>query len=283
MPPTLYLVATPIGNLEDITLRALRVLREVALIAAEDTRRTARLLTHYGIHTPTTSFYEQVEREKVPGLIARLTAGESLAVVSDAGTPGVSDPGYRLVRAAVDAGIRVEAVPGASAVLAALATSAFPTSPFSFIGFPPARAHARNEWLRHLGDRTETLVFFEAPHRIRETLESARGILGDRPIAVARELTKVHEEVIRGPISDVLSRLRVARGEFTIVLTGADPTVRSIEAVPDPAVLLHEFGRLTDTPGCTRRTAISRLAQRYGLASRAVYALLERAKAEAGG
>ena len=158
-PPTLFLVSTPIGNLEDITLRALRVLREVSLIAAEDTRHTAKLLSHFDIHTPTTSFYEQVEHQKTPRLLARLAAGESIALVSDAGTPGVSDPGYRLVRTAIEAGLHVEAVPGASSILAALVPSGLPTSAFSFLGFPPAREQARDRWLSGFTDRTETLVF----------------------------------------------------------------------------------------------------------------------------
>ncbi len=205
--PTLFLVATPIGNLEDITLRALRVLREVALVAAEDTRRTAKLLSHFDIHTPTTSFYEQVEREKTPRLLARLAAGESVALVSDAGTPGISDPGYRLVRAAIDAGFRVEAIPGASSVLTALVSSGLPTSSFSFVGFPPPRQQARDRWLAELGARRETLVFFEAPHRVRGTLEAILRVVGDRPVVVGRELTKVHEELIRGKISDVIGRM----------------------------------------------------------------------------
>ncbi len=279
MPPTLYLVATPIGNLEDITLRALRVLREVSLIAAEDTRRTSRLLAHYGIRTPTSSFYEHAEREKIPGLLARLAGGESLALVSDAGTPGVSDPGYRLVRAAVEAGIRVEAIPGPSAVLAALVSSGLPTSTFSFVGFPPPRVHAREEWLDSLVDRRETLVFFEAPHRIRETLDMMARILGDRPIAVGRELTKVHEEVVRGSAAEVLAQLGVSKGEFTVVVTGSDQDAGSSESLPEPALLLQEFYHLTKTEGDSRRDVISKLARRYGLSSKALYALIERAKA----
>ena len=209
--PTLFLVSTPIGNLEDITLRAIRVLREVYLIAAEDTRHTAKLLSHFDIRTPTTSFYEQVEQERIATLLARLTAGESVALVSDAGTPGISDPGYRLAKAAIAAGIRVEAMPGASSVLAALVSSGLPTSAFSFVGFPPAREQARERWLRDLAGRRETLVLFEAPHRVRETLEAIRGILGNRQIVAARELTKMHEECLRGTIEEVLERLRSPR------------------------------------------------------------------------
>jgi 16S rRNA (cytidine1402-2'-O)-methyltransferase len=218
MPGTLFIVATPIGNLEDVTHRALRVLREAALVAAEDTRRTAKLLSHFDIHTATTSFHEHNEREKLPILIGRLRAGDDVALVSDAGTPGVSDPGYRLVKAAVAERIRIEAVPGASAVLTALVASGLPTHAFTFAGFPPARAQARERWLGALADRAETLVFFEAPHRVRETLEAALRVFGDRPAALCRELTKVHETLVRGPISEILATLEEPRGEFTLVI-----------------------------------------------------------------
>jgi 16S rRNA (cytidine1402-2'-O)-methyltransferase len=275
--PTLFLVATPIGNLEDVTLRALRVLREVAVVAAEDTRRTAKLFAHYDIHTPTTSFYEQVERDRTPRLLARLAAGDNIALVSDAGTPGVSDPGYRLVRAAIEAGFRVEAVPGPSSVLAALVCSGLPTSSFAFLGFPPPRAQARERWFAGLAGRTETLVFFEAPHRIRETLEVALRVLGDRPIAVARELTKVHEQVVRGTVASVLSDLPAPRGEYTIALGGV-PAPAVVEALPCDADLLAMFCQLTETEGSSRRGALSTLARRYGVPARQVYTALERAK-----
>jgi len=277
---TLFLVATPIGNLEDITLRALRVLREADLIAAEDTRRTAKLLAHYDIHTKTTSFYEQVEREKTPRLLDHLAAGRSLALVSDAGTPGISDPGYRLARAALAAGFRVEAVPGPSAVLAALVPSGLPTDSFSFVGFPPPKAQARERWLRDLADRRETLVFFEAPHRIRITLEAVLAVLGDRQISVSRELTKLHEETVRGTVSEVLGRLGEPRGEFTVVLAGATQGPVAAEAPPGSEQLLEEFGRLTDVDRLSRRGAVSLLAGRYGMPSRELYSLLEAAKKE---
>jgi 16S rRNA (cytidine1402-2'-O)-methyltransferase len=276
--PTLFLVATPIGNLEDITLRALRVLREVSLIAAEDTRRTAKLLSHFDIHTPTTSFYEQVEREKTPRLLARLAAGESLALVSDAGTPGISDPGYRLTRAAIAAGIRVEAVPGASSVLAALVVSGLPTSAFSFVGFPPPRAQARERWLLDLSSRRETLVFFEAPHRIRETLEAVIRVLGDRPIVLGRELTKVHEELTRGPVSAVLANLPLPRGEFTVVLGGAEEPAPLSEPLPEPDELLAVFYQMTETGKMSRRDAVNSLADRFGMSSRELYGAIEKAK-----
>ena len=205
MPGTLALVATPIGNLEDITLRALRVLREASLIAAEDTRRTARLLTHYGITTRTTSLHEHNERQRVPQLVARLLAGEHIAVVSDAGSPSISDPGFLMVRAALAAGIRVDVVPGASALIAAVAGSGLPADVVSFVGFAPARSGERKRWLAGLRQFPGSVVFFEAPGRLRATLEEARAALGDRPVAVAHELTKLHESWHRGSLSQVLS------------------------------------------------------------------------------
>jgi 16S rRNA (cytidine1402-2'-O)-methyltransferase len=277
---TLFLVATPIGNLEDITLRALRVLREADLIAAEDTRRTAKLLAHYDIHTKTTSFYEQVEREKTPRLLEHLAAGRSLALVSDAGTPGISDPGYRLTRAAIEAGFRVEAVPGASAVLAALVPSGLPTDSFSFIGFPPPKAKAREGWLRDLAGRRETLVFFEAPHRIRITLEAVLAVLGDRQISVSRELTKLHEETVRGTVSAVLGKLGQPRGEFTVVLAGSAQEPAAAAALPGAEQLLEAVYQMTDSGSLSRRDAISLLAGRYGMPSRELYSLVEAAKKE---
>lgn len=276
--PTLFLVSTPIGNLEDMTFRAVRVLREVALIAAEDTRHTAKLLSHYDIRTPTTSFYEHVEHEKTPRLLARLRQGESVALVTDAGTPGISDPGYRLVKAAIDAGFRVEAVPGASSLLTALVASGLPTSAFSFVGFPPAREQARARWLAQLADREETLVLFEAPHRVRDTLEAIGEILGNRRIVVARELTKVHEEFLRGTVEEVLGRMEAPRGEYTIVLEGAGVEGHAPEPMPAGAELLSVFGQLTEA-GSSRREAINQLAERFGVSSKAIYRAVEDAKA----
>ena len=281
MPGTLFVVSTPIGNLEDITARALRVLRAAAVVAAEDTRHTGRLLAHFAIPTPTTSFYEQNEREKLPRLLERLRAGDSIALVSDAGTPGISDPGYRLVRAAVAEGIRVEAVPGPSAILAALVASGLPTNTFTFLGFPPSRAQARDRWLADLAPRRETTIFFEAPHRVRGTLEAAARVLGDRQVAVCRELTKLHEEIRRGPLAEVLAALPEPRGEFTVVVAPAEAAQAPSE-LPEPQDLLAEFGQMTDSLGLDRRAAISRLAERYGMPSREMYAAIERARGAAG-
>jgi len=192
MPATLFVVATPIGNLEDITVRALRVLREVSVIAAEDTRRTAHLLARYAITTPTTSLHEHNEAGKSASLIARLQRGESVALVSDAGTPTVSDPGGLLIRAAIEAGVRVEPIPGPSAVLTALAASGLPTDSFTFLGFPPTRAKDRKAWFDRVNGLRGTVVFFESPNRIQSTLRDIHHTLGECQVAVGRELTKIH-------------------------------------------------------------------------------------------
>ena len=277
MPGTLYVVATPIGNLEDVTLRALRVLREVSLIAAEDTRRTARLLQHYSISTRTTSLHEHNERAKTPSLIARLSAGESIALVSDAGTPVVSDPGTHLVAQAHAAGIRVEPVPGPSAAVAALSASGLSEREFVFAGFPPNRSKARQIWLAGLATDTRVLVFYEAPHRIRRTLEDMLQAFGDRRLALGRELTKAHEELVVRPISQHLEIELEERGEFTLVVEGR-PKEEGSGVSPSVRAMADEFGLLTNEGGMNRRQAIRSLARRYGISAREVFGLLEQAK-----
>jgi len=277
MPGTLFVVATPIGNLEDMTFRAVRILRESALIAAEDTRRTATLLARYDIRTPTTSFHEHNEHRKTPAILARLTAGDPVALVSDAGTPSVSDPGFRLVRAAIEAGIRVEVIPGPSAAIAALVASGFPTGSFAFLGFPPARGAERRAWMAALGQEPRTAVFFEAPHRIRATLADLQLQLGDRLLAVARELTKVHEEVIRGTASQLLGHLTEPRGEMTVVVAPLEDAPREAVALSDSDIL-DMFRQVIDKKELNRRGAVGAIAQRTGLSSKAVYSAIERAK-----
>ena len=278
MPGTLYVVATPIGNLEDVTLRALRVLREVSLIAAEDTRRTARLLQHYSISTRTTSLHEHNERSKTAALVARLVAGESIALVSDAGTPVVSDPGTLLVAAAHAAGVKVEPIPGASAALAVLSASGFPGGAFVFAGFPPNRSKARLAWLAGMAAEPRPLIFYEAPHRIRQTLADMLTAFGDRRLAIGREVTKVHEELVVRPISEHLARLEEERGEFTLVLSGAPALPDSGFPAPEPATVAVQFGHLANIEGLGRREAIRSLALRYGVSSKEIFNLLERSK-----
>jgi 16S rRNA (cytidine1402-2'-O)-methyltransferase len=279
MAGTLFVVATPIGNLEDITARALRVLREVALIAAEDTRRTAHLLARYGIATKMSSLHEHNESGKASKLVERLKAGESIALVSDAGTPTVSDPGNYLVAEAVQAGIRIEPIPGPNAAVAALSASGLAGDTFLFMGFPPSKAKDRRAWfdrLSHSGPTTA--VFHEAPHKIRWTLEELQRAVGDTQIVLAREMTKVHEELVRGPISGVLSALSSPLGEFTIVVVIGQPTEQAPPGAVRPADLLIEFGYMTNTVGLTRRQGISRLSRKYKISAREAYSMLEAAK-----
>jgi 16S rRNA (cytidine1402-2'-O)-methyltransferase len=274
LPGTLYVVSTPIGNLEDVTLRALRVLREVKLIAAEDTRRTAKLLSHYSIATPTTSLHEHNELQKTPHLVDRLRAGDDIALVSDAGTPLLSDPGAHAVSAAREAGIPVVAVPGPSALLTALAASGLPATEFTFLGYPPRKAKALEEWVeRAVKPDTRAVVFYEAPHRIRQTLETIRRVLGDIPIVTARELTKIHEELVVQPISASLARLAAPRGEFTVVIPPRKREQRPGTALIDPASVAAEVGLITENRGLSPRKAAGEVARRLGLSANEVYRL----------
>lgn len=219
---TLYIVATPIGNLEDITLRALRVLKEVALIAAEDTRTTRVLLRHYDIPTALTSYHEHNKLTKLDAIFDALATGD-VALVSDAGTPGISDPGYELIREAVARGVRIEPLPGANAAIAALVASGLPTDGFVYLGFPPKKARARADFLAAVADERRTLVLYESPNRLTDLLEAVIETLGDRPVSVAREVTKLYEEHQRGPASVVLAHYREnpPRGEIVLVVGGA--------------------------------------------------------------
>ena len=219
---TLAIVSTPIGNMEDITLRALRILKEADLIAAEDTRRTGLLLKHFGIEKPLTSYFEGNELKKKEVILSRLKQGDRVALVSDAGTPGISDPGFRLIRAAIENEIPVIPIPGPSAVITALSISGLPTDAFFFKGFLPHKSKKRRDLLRELEEARETLIFYESPHRISETLKDVYEVLGDREIVLTRELTKVYEEVLRGKVSEILNQIgsRQLRGEMTLVISG---------------------------------------------------------------
>ena len=246
MPGTLFVVATPIGNLEDITARALRILGEVSLIAAEDTRRTHHLLSRYAIATPTTSLHQHNEGRKLAGLVERLQGGEHIALVSDAGTPTISDPGQRLIRAAIDAGLRVEPIPGPSAAVSAIAASGIASQSFTFLGFPPNRSQDRKRWFEELRTAGRPVVFFgRRPTKSGRTLAQIRDTVGDRPLAVARELTKIHEEFIRGTISEVLERLPSPIGEFTIVIDIGHKTEHDARETAPTADVAAEFGHMS--------------------------------------
>jgi 16S rRNA (cytidine1402-2'-O)-methyltransferase len=219
---TLYIVSTPIGNLEDITLRALRILKEVDLIAAEDTRHTLLLLRHFGIHTPLTSYFEGNEMKKREFILSKLNQGDRIALVSDAGTPGISDPGYRLIRLAIENEIPVIPIPGPSAVITAISVSGLPTDAFLFKGFLPNKSKRRRDLLKQLEEVKETLIFYESPHRLPETMRDIFEVLGDREIVLTRELTKMYEEVLRGKVSEIQSALgeKKIKGEITLIVSG---------------------------------------------------------------
>jgi len=266
--PVLYLVATPIGNLEDITLRALRVLREVSLVAAEDTRTARKLLAHYGIKARLISYHEHNKEARIPHILQELGRGD-VALVSEAGMPGISDPGVELVAAAAREGFRVVPVPGPSAVVAALAVSGLPTSQFTFLGFLPRRAGERRRLLQQVAGEERTLVLMEAPHRLRQSLQDMLQVLGDRRVAVCRELTKAFEEVFRGTISGALAHFQEPRGEFTLVVEGAPPARGEMA---DEAFLRRELARLR-AQGLRAKEAVAQVAAQYGVPRRLAYRL----------
>jgi 16S rRNA (cytidine1402-2'-O)-methyltransferase len=280
MSGTLFVVATPVGNMEDVTLRALRVLREVDVIAAEDTRRTARLLSHYAIATPSISFHQHNVRTRVPQLLARLRSGDNVALVTDAGTPGVSDPGVELVDACVQANVSVDPLPGASAPLTAAVVSGFPLIPLTIFGFPPRRSKDRSAWFKAVSSVRHTFTFFESPHRVVATLSEAAKIFGTRPIMTARELTKKHQELIRGSAQGVSELLRQAKGELTLVV-GPDNTVNMAndqsQGSDKTAEAVAMFGHLAES-GRGRRAAMTAAARAFGLPVNTVYAAVEAAK-----
>lgn len=269
MPGTLYIVATPIGNLEDITLRAVRTLKDVDIIAAEDTRHTQTLLRHFAINASLTSYHEHNERAKTGQLVARLERGESVALVSDAGTPGISDPGYRLVLEATRLGIRVVPIPGPSALIAALSASGLPTAGFNFRGFLPARKRERRSKLQELRVDRYSLVVYETPHRLKESLDDIREIFGDRRMVLAREITKLHEEFLRGRISEVIAEVgpREIRGEVTLIIEGSsdgDP--------PSEEGLREEIAELI-AGGLRIKEIAEVLGEKYGYSKRQIYGL----------
>ncbi|HVE91560.1 MAG TPA: 16S rRNA (cytidine(1402)-2'-O)-methyltransferase [Actinomycetota bacterium] len=262
----LYVVATPIGNLADITLRALTVLSSVDVIAAEDTRTTRRLLVHHGVEAKLVSYTEHNSDSRTPELLGRMKEGESVALVSEAGTPTLFDPGLRLTRACIDQGIPVEPVPGASALLAALVVSGLPIESFAFEGFLPRRQGERRRRLESLAADVRTLVFFESPHRVEASVADMLLSLGDRRCALCRELTKVHEEVRRGLLSEVLESLRLdpARGEIVVIVSGAAPAEPDLESAAASALEMHRSG--TSLSDAARQTS-----ERTGVPRRALY------------
>jgi len=279
MPGTLFIVATPIGNLEDLAPRALRVLREVALIACEDTRHTRGLLSRFGIKTKTISYHEHNERERAAELCRLLEAGNNVAVVSDAGTPLISDPGFRIVNAAIQRGISVVPIPGPTAFVAALIASGLPSDRFFFGGFLPARSSARRAMLDELRAIPATLVFYEAPHRIAATLKDALNTLGDRTAAVARELTKLHEEIARGTLSELAQRFSAsarARGEMVLIISGAHQTEIRADANSEedaPARLAARVAEL-EGEGLEAKIALKKAARELGLKRAEAYRLM---------
>ena len=279
MPGSLFLVATPIGNLEDITLRALRVLKEVDLIAAEDTRRTAHLLSHFGITTRTTSLHAHNEQRRVPELVAEVAAGLRLAVVTDAGMPGIADPGYLIARRALEAGVEVTVIPGVSALTTALAGSGLPSDEFCFLGFAPSRAAERRRWVEsRVASERRTVVMFEAPGRINGLLSDLFEVLGNRDAVVARELTKLHESWLRGRLSDLTREPGSPlpeRGEYVVMVSaleiaGTAPSDEDVSAC---------YRRISDEAGdLSRRDVVRQVAETFALPPKAVYAIIERTK-----
>ena len=267
MKGTLYIVSTPIGNLEDITLRALKVLKDVDVIAAEDTRRSSKLLTHYGISKPLISYWGEKEKVRSTEILERLHAGQSVALISDAGTPGISDPGAVLIRKALEEAIDVVSIPGVTALIAALSVSGISTDEFTFMGFLPARKSQRQKVLKDLSYEQRTLVFYEAPHRILETLSDMEEIFGERKAAVIKEISKIYEEVIRGNISEVFRTLEktTIAGEYVIVMEGRaeEKKLMSDDALQEVSTLMKK--------GLGRKEAVKKVAEAYGLSKKELY------------
>ena len=267
----LYLVATPIGNLEDITLRAVRILKEADVIACEDTRQTQKLLQHYGIRKEMVSYHEHNELTRSPELVIELEQGARVALVSDAGTPGISDPGHRLVTLCLRHHIPVVPIPGPSALVAALGASGLPTDEFLFVGFLPPRSGARRKALDALRAESRTLIFYEAPHRVVETLADAADILGPRPGVIAREVTKIHEEFLRGPLPELLeaARKRAPRGEITLLIGAGDP--QATQQAEAGVSLKQRVEQLEAEAGVDRKAALKQAARERGLGKREAY------------
>jgi len=277
LAPGLYLVATPIGNLEDITLRALRVLKQAGLIACEDTRHTQKLLNHYGIKTSTISYHEHNEAERAAELVEQLSKGARIALVTDAGTPSISDPGFRVVKEAIERGIPVIPVPGPAAVVAALGGSGLPSDSFSFRGFLPAKSGARRRELEAIRTSTATEIFYEAPHRLKETLEEIVTVLGStRSVVIAREMTKIHEEFLRGQAGSVLQMINnreMAKGEITLLIGPA-----GAEKTPATTSVRNRVQELTRDRKLDAKAALKKVAKERGISKSAAYRELQQGR-----
>lgn len=273
MPGKLYLVATPIGNLKDITLRAMDVLREVDAIACEDTRHTQKLLNHYGIKAKTISYHDHNETTRAPELIERIMNGDSIAVVSDAGTPAIADPGFRLVEAAAEAGIDVTAIPGPVAFVSAASASGLPTDSIYFGGFLPARKRERQKRLKECAGIPATLVFYEAPHRIAKSLTDCVEVLGDRQAAVARELTKLHEEIVRGTLSDLATRYAEmpAKGEIVLIIDRSRESESAASRRFSSDITLEQRVNDLQREGLDKKAALKKAAKEFGLSRSEAY------------
>lgn len=263
----LYVVATPIGNLEDITLRALRILKQCDIVAAEDTRTAAKLLSHFDIHTPVTSYHQHSQSAKAKWLAEKIESGKSVALISEAGTPGISDPGRELIDLCIQAGLPVIPVPGASALVAFLSCAGLNTAAFVYVGFPPRKPGDLRRWFESLAGETRTIVFYESPNRLRSTLEVLHEVLGDRNLCLGREITKLFEEFWRGKAGAALQEFteRRPRGEFVVGIEGAKPTLAGLDEI------LKEYHKLIEE-GDSEKAAISHLAKQYGWPRREIYA-----------
>ncbi len=271
MKGTLYLVSTPIGNLEDITIRALNVLKEVDLIAAEDTRHTLGLLNHFEISKPLISYYKETEKIKSPILIEKLLNGKNIALVSDAGTPGISDPGEEIVKEAIKNDIKIVPIPGACAFVNALIPSGMNTREFSFIGFLSANKKEKKDKLEELKYETKTLIFYEAPHKLSNTLEAMLEILGDRNIVLARELTKIHEEFIRGKISTIIEQIVDTKGEFVIIVEGNNISKKDKEILDLNELTLEEHYKYYENTGISKKEIIKKIAKDRNVNKNEIY------------
>lgn len=270
MKGKLYIVATPIGNLDDITLRALEVLKSVDLIAAEDTRHTLKLLNHFEISKPLISYYKETEKVKAKTIIDKIEEGKDVAVVSDAGTPGISDPGEEVIKQAIEKGIEVVPIPGACAAINSLICSGLSTKEFVFIGFLSTNKKEKRDKLLEVKNETKTLIFYEAPHKIKDTLQMMLEVLGDRTISIGREMTKIHEEFIRGTISNVLSKID-EKGEMVIIVQGSEKSKTEIEKDKRSEMSLEEHYKFYEKQGLEKKEIIKKIAKDRGVSKNEIY------------